>query len=324
MAVIPWKVDVPQDKLPFINWLIVAAACLVFFLQISYVLQAGSSDDNPLTQFVLDSFDFKELVGYMWLHGGILHLIGNMLFLWIFGNAVCAKIGNLIYLPVYVLFGILSGIAHLIFMGGSVVGASGAINGIVGMYLVFFPENDITCYWVFLPFIKQFTVSSFWMILFWLAFDLFGVFALGDSAGVAYFAHLGGFAAGFALAVLMLKTGYIQMTRYEKSLLQFFDERKSSSENSHSSNYPQYLINPDYSTPQQSQTSATVEDAPTKAPPEKPRAAPPPPTVDDFLEQNFIRFRCTCGKKIKVHAKYAGKTGKCQRCQKRIKVPHRT
>lgn len=128
---------------------------------------------GEIRPFILDGWTIEGLLGHIWLHGGVIHLLGNMLFLWIFGNAVCAKIGNIRYLPIYLGLGVIAGISHLIFVGGSVVGASGAIYGIVGMYLVFFPENEITCYLVFFfpllirPYIKEFCMSSIWIILFW-------------------------------------------------------------------------------------------------------------------------------------------------------------
>ena len=133
----------------------------------------------------------------MWLHGGLLHLLGNLLFLWVFGNAVCAKIGNLRYLLLYVLLGVTAGIAHLLISRGAVIGASGAINGVVGMYLVLFYENEITClfaFWLIVLYVRVFAVSSIWMILLWLLWDVVGALLPGGS-NVAYFAHLGGFAA---------------------------------------------------------------------------------------------------------------------------------
>ena len=176
--------------------------------------------------YILNGFELKGLFGHMWLHGGVLHLAGNMLFLWIFGNAVCANIGNLRYIPAYIGLGIVAGISQLVFMGGSSLGASGAINGIVGMFLVFFPQNEITCYFIYVlllsPYIREFSVSSVWIILLWLAFDILGV-VLGGG-GVAYFAHLGGFAGGVILAILMLKFKMVTMERYEKSLLQVIEE----------------------------------------------------------------------------------------------------
>jgi membrane associated rhomboid family serine protease len=269
--IIPWKVDVPQDRRPFTNWLIIAGAITAFVFQtisvrertakvpekikeyknrsVEDVAKEFGVKEQQLTEieqsvdktfdkikktfpdqnippgykeevikrriiqeyfvigkirpFILNGWGIKGLFGYIWLHSGYPHLLGNMLFLWIFGNAVCAKIGNFRYLPIYLGLGVIAAIAHIIFTGGNAIGASGAINGIVGMYLMFFPENEITCYlvmWLFLsPYVKEFTMSSIWMILFWLAFDILGVMVGGG--GVAYFAHLGGFAGGFVLAI---------------------------------------------------------------------------------------------------------------------------
>ena len=106
--IIPWKVDVPQDRWPFVNWLIIVAIIGVFVLQIvTFVAQVNEEQivEGEMGQFVLDGWGLKGLFGHMWLHGGLFHLIGNLLFLWIFGNAVCAKIGNLYYLPIYLLVG---------------------------------------------------------------------------------------------------------------------------------------------------------------------------------------------------------------------------
>ncbi len=139
---IPYRVDVPFNHRPVMNWLVVTGVIVVFVLQ----LQASGATQEALYSFVLDGWGIKGLFGYMWLHGGILHLIGNLIFLWLFGNAVCSKIGNVFYLPVYVGLGLIAATSHLIFSDGRAVGASGAINGIVGMYLVFFPENSMSCF----------------------------------------------------------------------------------------------------------------------------------------------------------------------------------
>jgi len=229
---LPLHVDVPQERYPFANWLIIVVTIGVFAIQVrdsarhrvdppSYTGQstrnaptAAQPSEGELEpprkmsapgitgELMLNGWGLKGLFGYMWLHGGPLHLLGNMWFLWIFGNAVCAKVGNLIYLCLYILLGVAAGVIQLCFSSGPALGASGAINGVVGGYLVLFFENEIDCFFLFwfLLFIviRRFAVSSFWMILFWLSWDLFGAFVLSGNSNVGYFAHLGGFAAGFA------------------------------------------------------------------------------------------------------------------------------
>lgn len=184
--------------------------------------------NDKIGRFVLNGWKITGLFGHMWLHGGIIHLVGNLIFLWLFGNAVCSKIGNLAYLPVYVGLGLIAAVSHLIFVGGPMIGASGAINGIVGMYLVFFPENSISCFFLLLFHPITFSVSGYWIILLWFAFDIWG--AVSGGQGVAYFAHIGGFVVGFGLAVLMLKLKWVEMERDEKSLLQMLGLDKKPAE----------------------------------------------------------------------------------------------
>ena len=343
--IIPWQVDVPQDRLPFANWLIIAGIIVVFALQVKIIndqpaqrrtkrIQAidnrtiGEHDADQqklkeqrplgyLTDFILDSFDIRGLFGYIWLHAGLFHLLGNLLFLWIFGNAICAKIGNVIYLPVYLILGIAAGIVHITFRGGPVIGASGAINGIIGMYLVFFPKNDITCYfvWIFPIVLREFTISSFWIILLWLAFDIFGAsISANQVGGVAYFAHLGGFTVGFAIAILMLKKKWIKMERYEKSLLQMWKGRKESAPQLYGVNH---WMNPN-----------DLRELETAPEPPKQNIIKKAPTIEKIStteltepKQGILRFTCSCGKIVKVPAKYAGKVGSCPRCKGRIRVP---
>ena len=241
---IPWSVDVPWQRWPYMNWLIILVTVAVFLVQLPDLLEYRARQ-NPYVhdlsrpepdreegvpgitgELMLDGWGIKGLLGHMWLHGGILHLLGNMWFLLVFGNAVCAKIGNLRYLLMYVLFGVSAGIVHLLWVGGPALGASGAINGVVGMYLVLFPENGIKCYfffWFILFCLRSFVVRSCWMILFWLSWDIVGALR-GSGERVAYFAHLGGFAGGFGIAFLMCQKGWLTMERYEKSLLQIWQE----------------------------------------------------------------------------------------------------
>ncbi len=209
---LPYRVDVPHEHRPIMNWLAVTAVMFVFWLQLS--------DSSITMRYWLDGWGIRGLLGSIWLHGGLLHLLGNSLYLWVFGNAVCSKLGNLGYLPAYVGLGIAGGIGHLLFSNAPAVGASGAISGLLGMHLVLFPADAINCVflWIFLPHRPAwFKFRSFWFILFWFALNIYG--ALYGSGRIAYSAHIGGFVAGVGLALLLLKTGDIRVERHEKSIV---------------------------------------------------------------------------------------------------------
>lgn len=156
-------------------------------------------------RFVLDGWSVAGLVGYMWLHTGYFHIISNLIFLWVFGNAVCAKVGNLLYLPVYIGTGLVAAVVHLIFDDRMAVGASGAIYGIVGAYFVLFPFNSIKCLLWFLVYVRRIKIAGLWIILLWVVLNVLGAVS-GYTEGAAYFAHIGGFVSGAILAIILLKT----------------------------------------------------------------------------------------------------------------------
>ncbi len=339
--IIPWRVDVPQDRWPFANWLIIAGMIAVFALQVAdYRAYTEQGRRNPPVEevekpekpqggtfdYVLDGWNIKGLFGYMWLHGGLFHLAGNLLFLWVFGNAVCSKVGNLIYLPLYILFGLAAAVLHLLFVGGAMVGASGAIFGVVGMYLVFFPENDITCYWMWLLFFgRSFTVSGYWMILLWLFFNVSGAFCSYTSevtGGVAYFAHLGGFIAGFTTAIVMLKTKMITMEKYERSLLQIFRKKENNEDSLADRRYAGFekeLSEVAMEEKQKEKTLKLDEALRQFKEVEQKKEFPQP----DSSSQDIIRFSCPCGKRVKISAKYAGKLATCPQCHKQVRIPQK-
>ncbi|MFW6039303.1 MAG: rhomboid family intramembrane serine protease [bacterium] len=209
---IPYHVDVPMERWPIANFAILGMTTLVSLWALVLPEQGW------VREAILHDWSPTGLVGHVLLHGGPIHLIGNMLFLWVFGNAVCAKIGNLSFPLVYLGLGVCAAAAHLIFDGAPAVGASGAINGIVGMFLVWYPLNHISVFYWFGFYTGIFSVSSGWMIAFWLMWDIFG--AATGGGGVAYWAHLGGFAGGAGLAWALLALGWIEMTRSERSLVE--------------------------------------------------------------------------------------------------------
>ena len=193
---LPYKVDVQSSRKPFANYLVMIAMVAVFVLQQIYPEQRSEP-------FILAGWSAKGLLGYMWLHAGYIHIIGNLVFLWVFGNAVCSKMGNLLYLPVYIATGLLAAVIHLTFDVRMAVGASGAVYGIFGAYFVLYPYNSIKCFFWFLAYVRRFSIAGFWIILLRVALDVVGAVS-GYTAGAAYFAHIGGFVGGVILAIILL------------------------------------------------------------------------------------------------------------------------
>jgi membrane associated rhomboid family serine protease len=154
-------------------------------------------------------------------HAGIVHLAGNMLFLWLFGNAMNYKFGHVGYAALFLVGGWLATIIHYGVVGGPVVGASGAIAAVMGAFLVFFPRNDVSAVWIFLPFAKAFTISSGWLLVYFVGWDIFYL-VWGADTGVAVAAHVGGFACGFAVAFVLAWLRVVTPTVDEQTLLEVF------------------------------------------------------------------------------------------------------
>ncbi len=362
MLVIPIEADVPFDKKPFLNWLIVVVNIVVFCITAKLVYDESSSE--LLEPYLLQGWKWPGIVTHMWLHGGIMHLVGNMIFLLVFGNAVCYKLGNLFYFPAYMFVGACSTLAYILFTGDHpALGASGAINGIVGMYVVLFPANNISLFYWILIFFGIYRTEGYWIILLWFAFDILGLVMGGG--GVAYMAHIGGFVGGVVLAYVLLHFDIIRMEpRFELSLIDILRgkhiEEAREFENMYNrssmdfineqTEQDQPLHEPiDISSSQAPAVRQPVEDilsdedflgsntAGLGLAPEPPAMVGPDDVIADVVppaysstsdvqphriqKPKFVRFFCECGQKVKIPAKYAGKTGKCPKCQKRIQIP---
>lgn len=251
----PYSVDVPMVRYPFANWALMAVIVVASIGD--WVVQNRSSNqgrvqelnrqldvaiakkDAQKVQQVLaelaaleddvnlplalkpHAFKIWQLVTHIFAHGDIFHLAGNLLFLFVFGNAVDAKLGHLLFVPAFLIAGIIGGIAWLIFgKGMPMVGASGAIMGVMGVFLVHYPRNDITVfYWVSWFWHGDFRLSSWILIIVYLLLDLLFTF-IDPNGGVAYVAHLGGAVFGIALAVGLLMLGWAESEHYEENLLQ--------------------------------------------------------------------------------------------------------
>lgn len=216
---IPIRDTIPSRTYPIVTISLIAVNSVLFLFETSL----GSHLDKfifaysviPAKYFHLGQVDrwnivdrFLPLFTSLFLHGGWLHLIGNMIYLWIFGDNVEDMMGHIKYLLFYLLCGLGANYAHLYTNASSpipTIGASGAIAGVMGAYIVLFPRSRV---WTLFPiffFIQIVQVPAFAFIGFWFLMQFFmGFFSLGLQGGVAWWAHIGGFAVG-ALLVFIFK-----------------------------------------------------------------------------------------------------------------------
>ncbi len=148
------------------------------------------------------------ILSSMFLHGGLIHLLSNMLFLWIFGDNVEDRMGHIRYLIFYLLCGSGGAIVHIIFNANSqlpCIGASGAISGVMGAYLFFFPMARIRTLIILFIFIQIIDIPAFFMIGYWILIQFIsGISEIGTKGGgIAWFAHIGGFVTGLFIAPSM-------------------------------------------------------------------------------------------------------------------------
>ncbi|HUE57366.1 MAG TPA: rhomboid family intramembrane serine protease [Candidatus Udaeobacter sp.] len=215
---IPLKDNNPSRSYPVINISLIMANIAVFLYQYTlppaefkvFVL-SNSTVPARIPSFLAGHLGFEmaflPLFTSMFLHSGLLHIAGNMLFLWIFGDNVEDYFGHLPYLLFYLICGIGSGLLHVLFNLSSTVpalGASGAISGVMGAYMLLFPrERILTLVFIFLIPIPAVFILGYWFLLQFLS----GVNALGSGAsgGVAWWAHVGGFLLGMLLTGMLRK-----------------------------------------------------------------------------------------------------------------------
>lgn len=212
-----------RHRFPFVNLLFIAANVMVFVYEMSlgeralerFFYSAGvvpleyttGREVGPPPPY---GVTWLTLLTSMFMHGGLLHIGSNMLYLYVFGDNVEDELGHGRYLLFYLLSGGLASAAHIFFNSGSgipSVGASGAIAGVLAAYFVMFPSASIRTLVMLGPFITITRVSALLLIGFWFVTQfLSGVASLGaeseQTSGVAFWAHIGGFVAGFLLVPL--------------------------------------------------------------------------------------------------------------------------
>jgi membrane associated rhomboid family serine protease/HSP20 family molecular chaperone IbpA len=215
---------------PYVTYLLIAINAIVFLIEV--IAYSDNVSRNALYQtygaipYKILGGDIFPAISSMFLHGGIAHLIGNMLFLFVFGDNIEDKFGRMKYVLIYIGWGLAAAFAHSYFAvstgegGIPAIGASGAISGVLGAYLVLFPRAKIfTVIAAF--FITTVRIPAIAYIPFWFVMQV--IFSLiGQNSGVAYVAHIGGFLAG-------LLTGYLLknvITRYSMPTPQIRYQRK--------------------------------------------------------------------------------------------------
>jgi membrane associated rhomboid family serine protease len=189
------------------NWLLIAANVLVFWYQkYDPAFQFGHSlhGGNPrLPQFIT----------YAFLHADIWHLVGNMLFLYIFGNMVCDRFGNIGYLGFYLGGAVFAGVCYAMVSDNPMLGASGAVSAVTGAYIVLLPRSYITIFYWFI-FIGVTEIPSIYLIVFYFLKDLF-LSRVSDASRVAYEAHVGGSVFGFLLSLLLQATHLLPRDQFD-------------------------------------------------------------------------------------------------------------
>lgn len=220
---IPLQDTVRSRSLPLVNWALIAANILVFFLMAS----AGREAERVTTALGIvpvrllsgnEPWGWLTLVTSMFLHGGWAHLFSNVLALYIFGDNVEDRLGSGRYLLLYLVSGLAAGIVHIVFNPTSTIpaiGASGAISGVLAAYFLFFPTARVITlvplfFWPWFVEIPAVLYLGFWFVSQLLNGVLSIVVGAQALGGVAWWAHVGGFAAGLVLAPLLKRRRYLR------------------------------------------------------------------------------------------------------------------
>ncbi|MEM7253247.1 MAG: rhomboid family intramembrane serine protease [Pseudomonadota bacterium] len=213
---IPLHDDNPTHITPFVTWTLIGACIAMFAWQQMVGPARGTEIIYALGAIPAVVFDTRELPAQltwvpswatvltsMFLHGGWMHLIGNMVYLWIFGNNVEDAMGHVRFAIFYVVCGVVAALAHALPNADSIipmVGASGAISGVLGAYLLLYPRAKVL---VLVPLgfvMTTIRLSSAWVLAFWFGLQVISAtFSNDEGGGVAWGAHIGGFVAGMVL-----------------------------------------------------------------------------------------------------------------------------
>jgi membrane associated rhomboid family serine protease len=219
----PIRTDAPLRRTPWANWALIAANVVAFVLQMFFERQTDSLLLNPAVPTVWQFFT------YQFLHGSFLHIFSNMLFLFVFGNNVNDKMGNVSYALFYLAGGVTAGVCHSLGSDAPVLGASGAVAAVTGAYLVLFPVTRVTVLvlFVIITFVE---IPSFLFVVFFFLLDVFKQFSPGMFGGqqaVAHLAHIGGTVYGLLVCTVLLSVRLLPRDQFDAiALVQRWNRRR--------------------------------------------------------------------------------------------------
>ena len=224
---VPLRDDNPTQITPYVTYGLIVANILVFIYELSLsdqqlngffraaaLVPCELSGTCHLAAINQPIPEWLTLVTSQFLHGGWLHVLGNMWFLWIFGNNIEDKLGHVKYLIFYIACGVLAALTQWFFSQNSSIpslGASGAIAGVLGAYVLRFPQTEVLTLVPLGPFLSTFRIPAFFFLGWWFVQQaMYGIASLGprtnigmESGGIAYWAHAGGFVFGAILGPLL-------------------------------------------------------------------------------------------------------------------------
>jgi membrane associated rhomboid family serine protease len=204
----PFRDHNPSHRTPYVTIALIVINVAVYLMLFPYY-----SDDRAIFEvfqawglvpaYVSNGVSFSGFVTYAFLHGGFMHLAGNMLFLWVFGDNLEDQLGHVPFLLFYLAGGVFAALAEVTTNLGSfipIVGASGAVAAVMGGYLLLFPKARVDVFFFFVIFFKIFPIPAWVVLGVWFAVQLLnGSSSVADP--VAYWAHAGGFVAGFLMVL---------------------------------------------------------------------------------------------------------------------------
>jgi rhomboid family protein len=223
MIPLPLRAEVPRRRFPAMTLAFVAVNAVAWFYELYHGVTLSTLDYGLIPSWLLNGIREGQislphvgramlhqevpfpwtLLTAMFMHGGWLHIVGNMWFLWIFGDGVEDAMGSLRFLVFYLLSGLVAALAQVLATPASaepMVGASGAIAGVLGAYLLLYPRARVRCLWILIVFVTFVNLPAWALLGFWFISQFF----VPMESGIAWMAHVGGFLAGLGMVRLFV------------------------------------------------------------------------------------------------------------------------